>query len=64
MECLWLQKARFYCEIALESAKNDEYLKIKFDLMAKARILKKTGFFIESLSELKKIEDRLTEKID
>ena len=64
VECLWLPKARLYCEAALEAAKNDEYLSIKFKLMAKARVLKKTGFFVESLEELKEIENILIERID
>ena len=57
VECLWLSKARLYCEAALEAAKDDEYLTVKFKLMAKARVMKKTGFFVESLKELKEIED-------
>lgn len=64
VECLWLPKARLYCEAALEAAKADEYLRIKFRLMAKARVLKKTGFFVESLNELKEIENELIEKIE
>jgi hypothetical protein len=47
----------------LAAAKGDSFLLLKFRLMAKARVLKKTGFFVESLRELESLDVDLLQLI-
>jgi len=59
VECLLLKEARYWSEQALNNSKNEEFLYLKFRLHAKARILKKCGFFVESLEELNGLETEI-----
>jgi len=58
-----LQKAKEWSDKAVEISKSDNFLSLKFRLASKARVLKKTGFFVESLAELNILENELEDKI-
>ena len=48
----------------MAAAESDPYLALKFRLAAKARVLKKTGFFVESLFELENLDNEIIKALE
>ena len=59
-ECLLIEQAQTTVEKCLALASGDTLLSLKQRIMAKVRLMKKTGFFVEALAELDTVEADLS----
>ena len=58
-ECLLIEKAFETVGKCLALAESDTLLSLKARVMARVRLQKKTGFFVEALQELDSVETEL-----